>query len=404
MCGVRLAGLGPRTYTGRYMHIGQLVVRNSLRSPLRTLMTVLTVAIMLAAFVFPRTLVDQQDEAVREAAHDRIIILPKRGWTQGLPARYADEVRGAEGIKTAVGVAYAGFKLPGHDEVFLGSNAVEPEPLIAMHHEIVAPEAEKRAFLEDERSVLVSRDLARERGWKVGDRLIFESWVGPGKWEVTVACIYEAVGASWAKRMVWAHYGFFNRGLPIDKRDKLSFISAQVLDPSRGGSIARALDLHFDAEAVRTLSMEDEVLSAASVGRLSAVLNALDLVSYLILFVVMAILMNTLSLNVRERTREFGVLRAIGFGPRQVCALVLAEAALLGLAGAGLGLLLSYALIEGFVSPYLVENLQFSEVEVPLRIAVTGVIAGVSLALAAAVVPALRIGRLEVRDALGRLT
>lgn len=385
------------------MHIGQLVLRNSVRTPLRTAMTVFTVAIMLAAFVFPRTLVVEQDRYAEEAKNDRVLVLPTQGLTSMLPARYVDEARSVHGVERVVGVRWAGFKLPGKDGLFFASNAVDAAAFVAAHREISAPDAEKQAFVADERSILVSRDLARERGWKLGDRVIFQTDQGPGDWEVTVACVYEAVGASWAKRSLWAHYGFFNRGLQPERRDQLQLMVVQVAEPRRAGAVARALDAHFDAESMRTLSMEDSVFAAASIARIGALLGALDLVSVLILFVVVAILFNTLSLGVRERTRELGVLRAIGFGPGQLCALVLAEAALLGVASALLGLVLSYLLLEGLVGPFLQENLQFQELEVPATVAAMGFGAGLCLALAAAIVPAIRVARLEVRDALGRV-
>jgi putative ABC transport system permease protein len=386
------------------MRLAQLVFRNSLRSPLRTLMTVLTVGMMLAAFVFPRALVDQQDEFVREAPNDRVIVLPRRNWDQGLPRRYADEIRAMSGIHNAAGVRHLAFKLPGNDDVFFGSNAVEPVPFMAMHRELVAPDAQKQAFLENERSVLVSRELARERGWNIGDRLTFESHLDPGKWEVTVAGVYDTAHGQWGERMVWAHYGFVNRGLSPDKRDRLGFVTAQVSDRGRAGSVARAFDLHFEAEVVPTLSMENDVLAAASVGRIAAVLDALDFISVAILFVVMAILMNTLSLNLRERTQEFGLLRAFGFEPRHIWALVLGEAGLLGLAGSAVGVGMSYALLEGLVGPYLQERLQFQEMKLAPHVALTGFAAGLALALLAAIPSARRMLHLEVRDALSKVS
>lgn len=387
------------------MHLSQLIVRNAARSPLRTFMTVLTVGIMLTAFVFPRTLVEGQARAARDAPNDRVIVLPKQGWSVALPARYGDEVRAMEGVKQATSVRNAGFKLPGNDRVFFGSNGIDPVPFIAMHGELVAPEEQKRAFLEDDRSAMVSVDLARERGWKVGDRLVFESWAYPNlKWEPTIACIYEAVGGEWARRGLYVHYDFINRALQGDDKDKINLISAQIFEPNQGGRIAKAIDLRFDAAPVRTMSMEDRVLAAANLGRIGAILSALDSVSYMILFVVLAILLNTLTLNVRERTREFGVLRAMGFGPAHLYALVLGEAVVLGIAGSALGLAISYPLLEGVVGPFLQENMNFPPTELQLRVTVTAAAAGVGLALLAAWIPALRLGRLEVRDALGHVT
>ena len=366
-------------------------------------MTVITVGVLLAAFVFPRTLVEEQARYADAAQNDRVIVVPRQGWTSMLPARYTDELRALDGIERVAGVRWAGFKMPGKVGYFFSSTAIDAGPFLAIHREITAPAAEKEAFIADERSMMVSRDLARERGWRVGDRVVFETQEAPGQWELTVACIYEAAGA-WARRSSWVHYGFFNRGLPPEKRDQLQFIFARVSDPSRAGAVARAIDVFFEAESMPTLSMEDRVFAAANMARIGALLAALDLVSFLILFVVTAIVFNTLSLGLRERTRELGVLRAIGFGPGQLCVLVLAEAALLGLAGAVFGLALSYALLEGLVGPFLQESLQFPELEVPASVAATGFAAGIGLALVAAIIPALRIARLEVRDALGRVT
>jgi putative ABC transport system permease protein len=296
------------------MRLISLVVRNSARSPLRTSMTVLTVAIMLTAFVFPRTLVDSQEKQVREAPNNRVVVLSKLGWTVPLPARYADEIRTMPGIRRATSVRGAGLEVAGKENQWFGSNGVDPEPFIAMHHELVAPPEQKQAFLSDERSAMVSVDAARIHGWQLGDRVVFQSWVYPGDFEFTIRCIYEAIGGEWAKRSVYVHYAALNRQLSGDAKDKINLITAEIL------------------------------------------------------FVVLAILINTLMLNVRERTREFGVLRAIGFGPQHLYLFVLGEAAVLGAAGSVLGLALSYPLLEGLVGPYLQQNLDFPPTEIPLRV------------------------------------
>src|SRR5262245_25772217 len=71
----------------------QLILRNTLRAPVRTLMTVLTVAIMISAFVFPRALVGAQRRRIDQAEANRVVVQPRRGWGSQLPARYADQIR-----------------------------------------------------------------------------------------------------------------------------------------------------------------------------------------------------------------------------------------------------------------------------------------------------------------------
>jgi putative ABC transport system permease protein len=385
------------------MRFRRLVLRNSIRSPVRTLMTVVTVAILLAAFVFPRTLVEAQERQVRDSPNNRVLTQPRTGWGVLLPARYGDEIRAHPGVRQATGARFAGLALEAKPDMFFGSFAMDPVPFIAMHHELVAPREQKEAWLADDQSMIVSQDLARELGWKLGDRVVFQRRGARGDWAYTVKCIYEAVGGEWAKRSLWIHYGAFNRTLAPEDQDKIDFVSAEIFEPNQGGRIARELDRHFDAAPVPTLTLEDRVQTAANIGRFRALLQALDFVSYLILLVVLSILANTLVMNVRERQREFAVLRALGFGPLQLAGLVAGEALLLGLAGTLIGLLLSYPLIEGVLGPLLQEALQFPPVEIPPRVALTAVLAGTLLAISAAVLPALRLSRREVATALGRV-
>lgn len=385
------------------MHLGQLVLRNSVRSPVRTLLTVVTIGILLTAFVFPRALVEAQEQQVRDSPDNRILTRPRVGWGGTLPLRYADEIRAHPGVRQALGSRWAGFYIPGREELFFSAFALDPGPFIAMHHELVAPPEEKLAWLGDERSLIVSVDLARELGWQLGQRVLFHSRQFPGEWQYTVACIYRAVGGEWAKRSVWVHYGSFNRVLPVEERDELTFVSAEVRDPGQSGQIARDLDRRFDASPVRTLTLEDRVDTAASAGRFRALLRALDVVSYLMLAVVLSILANTLAMNARERAREFAVLRALGFGSGRLMILVAGEALLLGLGGTVLGLGISYPLIEGLIGPVLKEALQFPPIEIPLRVLLTAVIAGILLSMLSAALPLRRLLQLEVAPALRRV-
>src|SRR5688572_20473514 len=191
-------------------------------------MTVLTFAIMLTAFVFPRTLVRAQRQQVEQTPNDRVLVLPTRGGRVGLPRRYKDEVREIPGVRSTIGVRWAGLKLPGKDDVFFGSQALDVEPFIAMHYELVMSDAEKRAFLADEATIIVGRELAREQSWKVGDRIVFQSRAFPGEWALAIAGTFEANRGEWAKRQVWMHYDQLNRAVPLEERDRLQFVTAQI--------------------------------------------------------------------------------------------------------------------------------------------------------------------------------
>jgi putative ABC transport system permease protein len=381
----------------------RLVVRNFYRSPLRAGMTVMTVAVMLAAFIFPRALVEAQEEHVRQTPNNRVNVRPKEGWTGTLPVGYVDQIRELPGVSRAYATRVPALRLPGKEKTFFQSKAAEMEPFLAIIDELEAPAEQKQAFLADERSAFVSETLAAEQGWKLGDRVVFESRIYPGKWELTIACIFRSLREGFGERTVWLHYSYFNRTLPKDQQDRVSWIVAQMSEPNQGGRIAQAIDAHFDSAPTQTLSLEDRVAAQANLGNFRAILTAMDVVSYLILAVVMSIVGNTLAMNVRERTHEYGVMRAIGFGPSQLGLLVLAEAALLGLLGAAIGVGLSYPLFENLVSRALRDAMNFPPIVIHAQVAWLAAALGVGLSVLAAAMPVYRVAQLRVTDALRRL-
>jgi putative ABC transport system permease protein len=386
------------------LHAGQLILRNARRAPFRSLMTVLTVGVMLSAFLFPRAVVEAQRRQVDEAEANRLVVHPRRGWGSPLPLRYADELRQMEGVRTAAGVRWAGFGVAGREGLFFASFAVEPEPFLDIHSRqlVIAPE-QRKAFLETPHGALVSRDLAEKLGWKLGEHHLVQSGDFPNGWDIDVVALYEPQHADWALNTLWLHYDHLNRGLPPQRQGQLSFIAVELFDPDSSSDRAKAIDLKYDATPARTLTLQDRLDAVVLVGRFQAILSALDGASYLILIVVAGILVNVLAMNVRERTREFGVLRAIGFGPPWIVAMVVGEAVLIGLAGAAVALAIAYPLLERLVGPALQERMQFPPLSIPPRLALGCIAAAWGLATLSAGVPAYRLLRLGVTESLGRV-
>jgi putative ABC transport system permease protein len=136
------------------------------------------------------------------------------------------------------------------------------------------------------------------------------------------------------------------------------------------------------------------------VARFGAILEALDVISVLILGVVLLILGNTLALGVRERVKEYATLRALGFPPGQILCSVLGEAATFGVLGGLLCLLVSYPLVELALARFLQEQASFPAIQLSADIAWVTVAIAALLSGLAAVVPALGIMKGDVVQAL----
>ncbi len=129
---------------------------------------------------------------------------------------------------------------------------------------------------------------------------------------------------------------------------------------------------------------------------------------YLALYAILAVfaipallgMINTLAINILERTREIGVLRAIGTTRRQVQRLVLAESVLLGAAGAGLGMLAGLALGYGFTTLTAGGFGNTIAYTFPLAGLIAAIATALILGVLASWVPARQAARLRIVQAL----
>jgi putative ABC transport system permease protein len=110
---------------------------------------------------------------------------------------------------------------------------------------------------------------------------------------------------------------------------------------------------------------------------------------------------NTLALSVFERTREIGLLRAVGMARRQTRSMVRWEAAVVSVFGALLGL--TVGVIFGWAVVTALPDAFVSTLDVPVVTLLIYLAAAGLAGLAAAVIPAWRAGRLNVLDAISHL-
>ena len=169
--------------------------------------------------------------------------------------------------------------------------------------------------------------------------------------------------------------------------------------------MARAIDRLFDLRDVQTATMSERGANSALMGGVSAVLGALDAASAIVLAIMTLILGNTLAMGVRERTNEYGVMLALGFSPARLRRLILAEALSVALCGGLLGLALAYPLVQEALGAVLEQNAGqfFPVVRIVPMTAFTAAALTVLLGVAAALLPARRIGRLSAADTLRRV-
>lgn len=387
------------------MSLARLAVRNAIRNRLRTFLTALGVAVAIISFVTLRTTLSAWSTGAEHAAQDRLATWHKVSFVMPMPLRYAEDVRSVAGVKAATWVNWFGAKHPTRDQEFFATLAVDTKTFFDVYTDMAVEPGELAAWKEDRQGAIIGEALASQFGWKVGDEVTLKGTIYSGDWKFRVRGIYKATRRAVDRAQFLFHWDYMNESLPPGRKDQIGWIATLVEDAGRGAEIGSSIDAKFEEKEVQTQTMSERALNLQFMGAASAVLTAMDIVSLVILAIMTLILGNTIAMGVRERTREYGVMLALGFRPKHILACVLGEASAVGLIGSGLGLLLAYPLVEKGMGRWLEENMGsfFPYFRIPPEVALMAVIGAVVLATIAAAVPAYRAAKLDVVEALRRL-
>jgi putative ABC transport system permease protein len=387
------------------MNLTSIAARNIGRNKLRTSLTVAVVAIATLFFILLRTVVWSWTSAAEFSKKDRIATRHKVSFIMQLPKRYTEEVATIPGVTAVAWMNWFGAKDPKNETDFFATIATDPKSLLNVYSEIKTTSGEQQAWFEDRQGALVGDALAKKKGWKVGDKVTLSGTIYPGDWTFNVRGIYTTTTTNVDRSTLWFHWDYLNESLPPRQKDMVGWIMTNIKDSSQSGRISKEVDAKFDDRDLQTITMSEAALNQSFLGMFSAVLKAIDIVSVVITLIMALIVGNTIAMGVRERTNEYGVLRAIGFLPKHIVRFILAEGVVIGVIGGLVGVLLGYPVVNGALGRVIEENMgnMFPQFKVQPEIAAFAFGLAMLLGLVAAILPARKASRLQVVEALRRV-
>lgn len=389
------------------MTLTSVAVKNVRRNLFRTVLTMSGVVVAMVAFLLLRTVISSWMMGIELAAKDRVATRHKVTFIMTLPKRYVDDIKAVPGVEEVAYFNWFGARMAGKEDAFFGNMATDPESFLRVYDEIEVPEEQKNAWFENRQGALVGASLAKQLDLEVGDDITLAGTIYPGDWPMKVEGIYTTSRKSIDQSTLWFHWKYLNESPVITPpmKDQVGWITSKVADPSQAAAITKRIDQMFDIRDVQTLSMDEGAMNASFMGMFSTLLEAIDLVSIVILVIMMLILGNTIAMSTRERTHEYGVLRAIGFMPKHLAFFVLGEAAVIGLFGGLIGVVLAYFMVNNGIGQAIEQNSggMFLYFRMKESDALAALVIATLVAAAAAAIPAYRASKLDVVDALRRV-
>ncbi|MBB5120102.1 membrane protein [Streptomyces eurocidicus] len=397
--GPLLAGLVVRVISAVVLRVfgpvGRLAERNALRNPRRTGATasalMIGLALVAALSVVGSSMVASATEQLDKSVGADFIIQNEN--EQPLSPAQSKAIRSAGDVAhlTPITTVNAKLTLPDGKTVKQGLNAS-----VATYGEDLATETVQGRFAEvwGKDAMSVPEGFAKDHGIKLGDKL-------------TVAMV-EGRTAGLRVKAITSDDTSINKGgmflaldtarqyLPADKMPLDMLVFAKAADGKAKEAAESLKAAVADYPQIKVRDQADyKKLIKDQVGRLLNMIYGL-----LGLAIVVAVLgvVNTLALSVVERTREIGLLRAIGLSRRQMRRMIRLESVVIALFGALLGLGLGMA--WGTTAQKLLALQGLGVLDIPWPTITTVFLGSAVVGLLAALVPAFRAGRMNVLKAI----
>jgi putative ABC transport system permease protein len=380
--------------------------RNLFRRRGRTILTIIAVMLAVLIFCAIRTFIVAFNAQADDAAADRIATRHKVSITMQLPKHYIDELREVPGVKAATWANWFAAKDPKERIPFFAGFAVDHNSWFDVEDDMqVSPEV-LAAWKQTANGAILGDSLAKTFKVQVGSDVVITSDIYPGEWQFKVVGIYTPLRKTVDRNIFLFRWDFLNNDpRAVYSKEHIGWMVSRITDSIHSADISKRIDQKFDLQDDQTMTMSERAFALGFVGGLAAVLKALNVVSLVILLIVTLILANTVSMSVRERTHEYGVLRAIGFPPGQVRNFILGESLLIALAGGVAGVGLVELVINHAIGPMMEANMSgvFQHFFTPRWVLAEALAAAAALGLAAGGLPARFASRLKITDALRRV-
>jgi putative ABC transport system permease protein len=376
------------------MKFWPILLANLGRHKRRTFLTMASVALALFLFASLRTVVTTLRASAEFGSARRLVSTNASGLIFPLPVAYASRLQTIPGVEKVTWANWFGGQY-GDGKRFFANFAVDAKSYLDLYPEMSVPADQREAFLQDRSGALIGVRLLDLFGWKVGQNVTLRGTIFPGEWTFTVRGVFTPTDPVINDDMMMFHWQYLDER--AGRNGQVGWYIMQIDRSENGPRVAKAIDDLFRNSSAPTKTGTEQAFNASFAtmwGNVSLLMNTIGMA---VVFAILLVAANAMMMSARERTRELGVLKAIGFSDRRLFALAMLEAGLITITGAVLGLGAAKVVYRatnfnaaGFLPGF--------DVTVPTL--ALGAAIALLLMLASGIVPAVRAARLPVVAAL----
>ena len=371
------------------------------RHKVRTIFTLLSIATAFVLFGLLDTVRASFSTGTSADGAGRLISSSRMSMQQPLPAALASRIKAVPGVVDVASANwFGGFYQEPKNQVIavaVSSNYVDLYP------EIVLPAGQRSDYERTRTGAIVGVDLARQHGWKIGDRIPLQSTLfapksGGNAWTFEITGIFHSKDprqGAW-DRILLFHWDYFDE-MNAFGPDTVHWYVVRVGDPNHADSVARAINALSENSDHETTTQSEQSYQASLVKQMVDIGLIVTSIMGAVFFTLLLLTGNMMMQAIRERTSELAVMKTIGFTSHRLMAMVIGESVLLLLIGGSIGM----GLVT-LIAPKLAEASRglMSQHGVGIEAWGVGLLLMLVIGVLIGLLPGLRALRLNIIDAL----
>ena len=382
------------------MELLTLLLRNTLRHKLRGLLTVIGVGVAVMAFGLLQTVVSAWHAGVEASSANRLITRHSVSFVFPLPLAYRDRMYQVPGVeKVTYAVWFSGVYID--KKQFFARLAVDSESFFDVYPEYLINQDQFDAFKRERNGCVIGIDLARRYNLKIGDIMNLEGDIYPGQWPFVVRAIYQPRDQTVDPSIMMFHHKYVDERLRREAPNRAGNIGwyiVRIANPDDSARVSQEIDKLFENSAAETKSETERAFQQNFLSSASAVITAMNVMSFVIIGIILLVVGNTMIMSARERTHEFAILKALGFSGGHLFFLLAGESLMLAVTGSALGLAVTLPAVQGFRAA--LPKGWFPIFYIKPETFVIGCLASLLVGLVAALVPLRRVLSTHIVDGL----
>jgi len=376
----------------------RLIIKNIGRNKRRTLLTVLSVSVSVFLLATMQAVLAAFGGTTESSGGEyRLVVRRNTTLADAMPEAYEQKIQQVSGV-VAISPANWFGGVYKEDKPFytFAQFYVDPKTIFDVHPEMQISPQEKAAFQQERTAAIAGKKLFDKYHWNLGDVIEIKTPYFDLNARLTLRGMYTGP----EEGVLFFHRPYVEEAL--GRPGLVGTYRVRLDSPDSAPRVMEEIDRMFFNSTAPTKTETEAAFAASFISMLGNVKGLIAGVGLVVVFTITLIGANTMAMSARERFTEIAVMKALGFRPLVVWALILSESVLIALIGGVVGVVGAMVIYKfiglGDMMALFLQNFKISAETIALGLGLSALIGLVSGGI-----PAWNAARIKIVDGLRRV-